>query len=121
MRLRIRHKFVLLLTIAAASSTQAVAQTSTAPPRASSDNTYRAELAFGYTYVHSNAPPGGCGCFNHNGGNATFAALLLFPLAFRRRRRLLVRKQWTALSLLAILNCLGLARSPAALEAPRIP
>ena len=33
----------------------------------------RADLALGYSYVHSNAPPGGCGCFNMNGGNATFA------------------------------------------------
>jgi peptidoglycan-associated lipoprotein len=31
------------------------------------------ELAAGYSYLHSNAPPGGCGCFNLNGGNATFA------------------------------------------------
>jgi peptidoglycan-associated lipoprotein len=27
----------------------------------------------GYSYLRSNAPPGGCGCFNLNGGNATFA------------------------------------------------
>ena len=33
----------------------------------------RSELALGYTYLHSNAPPGGCGCFNLNGGNATYA------------------------------------------------
>jgi len=33
----------------------------------------RAELALGYSYIHSNVPPGGCGCFNLNGGNATFA------------------------------------------------
>lgn len=31
------------------------------------------DLALGYGYLHSNAPPGGCGCFNMNGGNATFA------------------------------------------------
>lgn len=33
----------------------------------------RAELALDYTYLRSNAPPGGCGCFNLNGGSATFA------------------------------------------------
>jgi peptidoglycan-associated lipoprotein len=33
----------------------------------------RAELALGYTYMHSNAPPCGCGCFNLNGGSATVA------------------------------------------------
>jgi peptidoglycan-associated lipoprotein len=32
----------------------------------------RPELAFGYSYAHSNLPPGGCGCFNLNGGSATF-------------------------------------------------
>jgi peptidoglycan-associated lipoprotein len=61
------------LTIAAASAAQAVAQTAAAQPVSASGNPYRAELAFGYTYLHSNAPPGGCGCFNLNGGNATFA------------------------------------------------
>jgi peptidoglycan-associated lipoprotein len=33
----------------------------------------RAELAFDYSYLHSNAPPGGCGCFNLNGGSVTFS------------------------------------------------
>jgi peptidoglycan-associated lipoprotein len=33
----------------------------------------RAELALSYSYVHSNVPPGGCGCFSLNGGSATFA------------------------------------------------
>lgn len=31
------------------------------------------ELALGYSYVRSNAPPGGCTCFNQNGGSAEFA------------------------------------------------
>jgi outer membrane immunogenic protein len=26
------------------------------------------EFGFGYTYMHSNAPPSGCGCFSLNGG-----------------------------------------------------
>jgi peptidoglycan-associated lipoprotein len=33
----------------------------------------RAELALDYSYLRSNAPPDGCGCFNLNGGSATFA------------------------------------------------
>jgi outer membrane immunogenic protein len=33
----------------------------------------RPELALGYSYVRSNAPPGGCTCFNQNGGSAAFA------------------------------------------------
>jgi peptidoglycan-associated lipoprotein len=28
------------------------------------------EVGGNYTYVYSNAPPGGCGCFSMNGGNA---------------------------------------------------
>ena len=72
MRLRIEPALVLLLTIAAVSATPAVAQT-TAQSAASIDRAYRAELALDYSYLHSNAPPGGCGCFNLNGGNATFA------------------------------------------------
>lgn len=36
----------------------------------------RPELALGYSYVRSNAPPGGCTCFNQNGGSAEIA----FPL-----------------------------------------
>ncbi len=32
-----------------------------------------AEVALNYTYVHSNAPPGGCGCFSWNGGSAAAA------------------------------------------------
>lgn len=33
----------------------------------------RPELSFDYSYLHSNAPPGGCGCFNLNGAGAAFA------------------------------------------------
>jgi outer membrane immunogenic protein len=58
-----------LLTIAAASTVQAVAQS----PVQSASSKPRADLALGYSYLHGNAPPGGCGCFNVNGGNATFA------------------------------------------------
>lgn len=31
------------------------------------------ELALNYSWLHSNAPPGGCGCFSLNGGAASFA------------------------------------------------
>lgn len=37
------------------------------PPRASAQ---AIEVGGGYTYVHSNVPPGGCGCFSLNGGGA---------------------------------------------------
>ena len=31
------------------------------------------EIALDYTYVHTNAPPGGCGCFSMNGGSGSYA------------------------------------------------
>lgn len=31
------------------------------------------EIAFDYTYVHTNAPPGGRGCFSMNGGSGSYA------------------------------------------------
>jgi peptidoglycan-associated lipoprotein len=31
------------------------------------------EIAFDYTYIHTNAPPSGCGCFSMNGGGASYA------------------------------------------------
>jgi peptidoglycan-associated lipoprotein len=34
------------------------------------------EVAFGYSYVRANAPPGGCGCFSMNGLNGSLATLL---------------------------------------------
>jgi peptidoglycan-associated lipoprotein len=73
MRLRIKHTFVLLLTIAAVSTAPAVAQAQPAPASGNTDKPLRAELALDYSYLRSNAPPGGCGCFNLNGGSATFA------------------------------------------------
>ncbi len=41
----------------------------TAPPPQPS----RFDLAAGYSYVHSNAPPGGCGCFSLNGASFAIA------------------------------------------------
>jgi len=32
-----------------------------------------AEVGADYNYVHTNAPPGGCGCFSMNGGDGWFA------------------------------------------------
>ncbi len=31
------------------------------------------EIALDYTYVHTNAPPGVCGCFSMNGGSGSYA------------------------------------------------
>lgn len=70
MRPMIKHAFILLLTIAAASPLTAVAQSSAA---ASTGKQPREELALGYSYVRSNAPPGASSSFNMNGGNSTFA------------------------------------------------
>jgi outer membrane immunogenic protein len=68
MRVRIKALSSLLLTIAAVSTAPAVAQT--APP---ADKPLPAELAIDYSFLRSNAPPGGCGCFSLNGGSATVA------------------------------------------------
>jgi outer membrane immunogenic protein len=68
MQLRIRYAFALLLTLAAVSASNAGAQTATAPERPA-----RTELALDYSFVRSNAPPGGCTCINLNGGGANLA------------------------------------------------
>ncbi len=73
MRLRSNHIIILSLTMAAVSTSAVKAQSPAAQPAAVSNMPSRAELALGYTYLHSNAPPGGCGCFNMNGGSAAFA------------------------------------------------
>jgi outer membrane immunogenic protein len=31
------------------------------------------EIALDYTYIHTNAPPGGCGCFSMNGAGGSYA------------------------------------------------
>lgn len=68
MRIGIKVTYFLLSVMAALLGAQlaAVAQ----PAAAHSDS--RADLALDYTYLRSNAPPGGCGCFNLNGGSAAF-------------------------------------------------
>jgi peptidoglycan-associated lipoprotein len=70
MRVRTHELFILLLAFAVVSTTSVVAQTS-AP--AATVRPARAELALEYSYLRSNAPPGGCACFSLNGGSATFA------------------------------------------------
>lgn len=67
MRIRIKCTFVLLA-IAAVFASSAGAQDAKA-----TDKPLRSELAAGYTYLRSNAPPGGCTCINLNGANASFA------------------------------------------------
>jgi len=56
----------LLLAIAAVSPAPLVAQGAPA-----AEQPLPAELAIDYTYMHSNAPPGGCGCFMLNGASGT--------------------------------------------------
>jgi peptidoglycan-associated lipoprotein len=76
MRVRIQCNFALLLAFAVVSTASAAAQTASqiaVQPAATSEKPLRAELALEYSYLRSNAPPGGCGCFNLNGGSATFA------------------------------------------------
>jgi peptidoglycan-associated lipoprotein len=68
MRVRINFTFVLLLTIAAVSARPVLAQSVS-----EGQQPKRAELGLTYTYLRANAPPGGCGCFNMNGGSATLA------------------------------------------------
>jgi outer membrane immunogenic protein len=68
MRIGIKVTFFLLSVMAALLDAQFAAN---AQPAARPTQS-RADLALDYTYVHSNAPPGGCGCFNLNGGSATF-------------------------------------------------
>jgi len=75
MRARIKTNFALFLLLAAALMTLAAVSAHPASAQAVPDATgpHRAELAVEYSYIYSNAPPGGCGCFNLNGGRATFA------------------------------------------------
>ncbi len=74
MRFRIKYTFVLLLTVAAVFSRPAAAQLTQAPLP---ERPMRSDLAIDYSYLRSNAPPGGCTCFNLNGVsiNIAFPAL----------------------------------------------
>jgi outer membrane immunogenic protein len=68
MRLWIKYVLAFSLTLAVVFAPHADAQPAAAP-----EKPLRAELALDYSYVRSNAPPGGCTCINLNGGSATFA------------------------------------------------
>ena len=70
MRNRIQIPLSLLLAIAAVLIAPAAARAQASP---AIENAAAPELAVTYTYAHSNAPPGGCGCFSINGGSASFA------------------------------------------------
>jgi peptidoglycan-associated lipoprotein len=69
MRIGSQSAFALLLAAALVST----CLSARAQDAGSSGTSSRPELALDYRYLHSNAPPGGCGCFNMNGGSATFA------------------------------------------------
>lgn len=75
MRFQTRHLIALLLFIVAAISPFA-SGAQTAQPASWPERAPHSELAFDYSYVHSNAPPGICDCFNMNGMSATYAWLL---------------------------------------------
>lgn len=47
----------------------ATGATTVFPQRAGGQSFPRTELGVNYNYVHTNAPPGGCGCFSPQGGN----------------------------------------------------
>jgi outer membrane immunogenic protein len=68
MRIGIKNTFFLLSVMAALLGAQLAANAQPAAPSTQP----RADLALDYTYMRSNAPPGNCGCFNLNGGSATF-------------------------------------------------
>lgn len=60
-----RTKLAFLLAFIAAATVARAQSPQAAVPNVSSPD--RAEVGFGYSYLHTNAPPGGCGCFSMNG------------------------------------------------------
>jgi peptidoglycan-associated lipoprotein len=70
MRVAKCHFLALLLLLAAVSMSACRAQVS---PQAIAVRPPRAEVALEYSSLRSNAPPGGCACFNLQGGSASFA------------------------------------------------
>jgi len=66
MRFSLKALFSPLWTIAAVSTASLVAQGAPA-----AEKPLPAEIAVDYTYMRSNAPPAGCGCFMLNGGSGT--------------------------------------------------
>jgi outer membrane immunogenic protein len=72
MRIRINDNAILLWIVMTVSVTAAPATAQTTKKTTAGDGRYP-ELGLTYSFVHSNAPPGGCGCIDLNGGAATFA------------------------------------------------
>jgi outer membrane immunogenic protein len=70
MRIRIQAPIALLLAFAAVSLLPAV---SSAQRSAPSKDAPSPDLAITYSYLRSNAPPAGCGCFSLNGGSVSFS------------------------------------------------
>ena len=70
MRIRISTQSALLLIATLASALGVTAKAQNNMP---SSPQPRYEVAVTYTFVRSNAPVGDCGCFNLNGGGASFA------------------------------------------------
>jgi peptidoglycan-associated lipoprotein len=70
MRIRIEAICNSLLVIAVISCLTAA---SSAQSAKLAKNPVSPEVSVTYTYAHSNAPPGGCGCFSLNGGGASIA------------------------------------------------
>jgi outer membrane immunogenic protein len=70
MRNPIKASILLLWVIAAGSSMSLVGSAQT---KSSATAGPAPEIGLTYSYAHSNAPPGGCGCFSLNGGSASVA------------------------------------------------
>ena len=70
--IKITFTLFLILPIAVVSVRPALAQGANQPHQ-EFQKLSPAELFLGYSYMRSNAPPGGCGCFNLNGGSGAFA------------------------------------------------
>ena len=67
--MRFRTSFALRILLAAISASSM----SGSQAGYAQENAQRAELDATYTYMHSNAPPGGCGCFSLNGASVAYA------------------------------------------------
>ncbi|MGB7134558.1 MAG: hypothetical protein WBD46_04695 [Acidobacteriaceae bacterium] len=74
--MRIQHRIVLVPMFAAALLAPAALHPQTAGSAARKNNALP-EIAAGFTYLNSNAPVDGCGCFGVYGGSLTAA----FPIA----------------------------------------
>lgn len=62
-----KNSFALLIATLVVSSSAVVRAQAAAEPH------HPTEVAVEYTYAHSNAPPGDCGCFSINGGSVSVA------------------------------------------------